>query len=258
MKLSALISAAYVEVQRTTGRKPGLRSRILTLLKRPDEADFNALQAFKMPAGKCFVDIGANRGETIAAVRLFHPDTAIFAFEPNPLLKRLIRDRFARDSAVTLHPVGLGDIAGSFDLHVPYYKGVPFDGLASFDYKEAASWLSSDKLVGFKPQYQEIRTFTCNVSTLDIFDLAPGFIKIDVQGLEPAVIRGARATIAKHKPVILMENNRPDLDAAELLAMGYESFAYVDKRLVKKQSGSLNTFYIHAETRGMFDASIFA
>ena len=36
------------------------------------------------------------------------------------------------------------------------------------------------------------------------------FIKIDVEGMEPKVLRGAEQTIARHQPIIAMEQHRDD------------------------------------------------
>jgi FkbM family methyltransferase len=257
MNMTALIAAAYVEVQRTTGVKPDVRARINKLLNRPTEPDFKVLQAFRPPVGRVLIDAGANRGETIASTRMYLPTTPIVAFEPNPVLVQLITAKRAGDTAFTLHASGLGDTPGAFDLHVPYYKGVPFDGLASFRREEAANWLNGERLAGFDPRHHEIRTYQCAVATLDSFALTPAFIKIDVQGLEPAVIRGGLATIATHRPVILMENNLPESDSADLVALGYVPHAYTDGHLVAKSYGKLNTFYIHAATRDLFEPTIY-
>jgi FkbM family methyltransferase len=258
MKLTALIAAAYVEVQRTTGHKPSVRSRLNKLLNRPTEPDFKLLRHLRVPPGHVCADIGANRGETIASARLFQPDVPIVAFEPNPVLEPIIQARNAADAKLTLYMVGLSDRPGTFDLHVPYYKGVPFDGLASFEYDEAANWLSPDRLAGFDPRHHSVRSFTCRVATLDSFGLVPAFIKIDVQGLEPQVIRGGRDTIGAHLPVILMENNRPERDAADLLALGYRPYAFTDRGLVADRAGDLNTVYLHPQTRSLLARDAFS
>ncbi len=258
MKMSALIAAAYVEVQRTTGRKPSLTARLNRLLHRPVEPDFRILRHFRLPASYVCIDAGANRGESIASTRLFQPLAPIVAFEPNPLLSEVIRRRHPNDLHLTLKAFGLGDAPGRFELHVPYYKGVPFDGLASFKREEAAQFLNPERLLGFDGRHQEIRTFECEVATLDSFSLKPAFIKIDVQGLEPAVIRGGSAMFAAHKPVVLMENNKPDVDAAQLIGLGYQPYAYVEDKLVVGTYGSLNTFYIHQTKRDLFAPEAYA
>ena len=64
--------------------------------------------------------------------------------------------------------------------------------------------------------------------TLDSFDLpALHLLKIDVEGMEAEVLRGGRATIARHAPIIYAENDRADRSPgliALLLEMGYRLY----------------------------------
>lgn len=45
------------------------------------------------------------------------------------------------------------------------------------------------------------------VMGIDATRAKPSLIKIDVEGMEADVIRGARETIARHSPVLYLENN---------------------------------------------------
>ncbi|HEY4500528.1 MAG TPA: FkbM family methyltransferase, partial [Candidatus Paceibacterota bacterium] len=51
----------------------------------------------------------------------------------------------------------------------------------------------------------KVRTFTLDsIKELGV-DRAPDIIKIDVEGAEALVLKGARKTITKHRPLILLE-----------------------------------------------------
>lgn len=258
MQRDAIIAAAYAEVMSRFGFKPDIRRRINNALGRPVEAGFNVFRSYRHPKGAVYLDVGAHRGATIEAVRLFQPDLAVVAFEPNPSRIATLRDRFSHDRNVAIAPCGLGNETGTFELFVPHYKGAAFDGFASFRLEEALKALGPERIWGFEQQYLEIARYQCQVRRLDEFALQPGFIKIDVQGAEAEVIAGGRETIAAYKPVILMENNEPETDAALLRAMGYECYAFRNNRLHRDQLGDLNTFYIHPACRSLFASSLYA
>ena len=45
------------------------------------------------------------------------------------------------------------------------------------------------------------------VITLDSLGLAPGFVKLDVEGCELAALIGGEQTIRTHRPVVMLEEN---------------------------------------------------
>jgi hypothetical protein len=69
-------------------------------LRYPFERDFRALPQVLGNLGRppLVVDIGANRGQSIDAIRLTYPDAEIHAFEPNPVLFERLRRRYASDA----------------------------------------------------------------------------------------------------------------------------------------------------------------
>ena len=67
----------------------GLWSR--RLLRRPHETDFRALSL--LPDG-CYIDIGANNGQSIESILLFRPSAQVVAFEPNPRLAAKLAHRY--------------------------------------------------------------------------------------------------------------------------------------------------------------------
>lgn len=216
------------------------------LLRRPFEPEFAILASLDLGSG-VILDIGANRGQSIDAVRLYKPAAPVIAFEPNGFLAQRLHARFAADRQLSVNVFGLGAEPMRAPLFVPYYCGFMYDGLASFDRAEAAGWLGPHTMAWFDPRHLEIRETVCEVRVLDTLGLAPAFIKIDVQGFEQHVLQGGADTIATHRPVILMENN-PEAEAW-LADRGWVRCAWIDGRLVAGTRGAMNNLFFHPEAR---------
>jgi FkbM family methyltransferase len=197
-------------------------------------------------SGQVLIDVGANRGQSIDAMRLYHRDTPIHAFEPALRLADRLSKRFAGDHALTLHRVGLADRNETCTLFTPIYRGYGYDGLASFDRDEAAGWLNAQTLAGFDPAALTLDEAPCTLARLDDFDLAPAFIKLDVQGYERAALLGGEATLRRHEPVVMIENNA----GADVLltSWGWRRAAVLQGAgLCEGAQGALNTLYLSPE-----------
>jgi FkbM family methyltransferase len=133
------------------------------------------------------LDVGANLG--LYTYFLARACRRVYAFEPNPNPLRSLR--FVADSNVTVLPVALSDKSGEADLTIPRgRKGWTNNG-AALDRRFPG------------------RTMTVRVPCRRIDDLGIagiGLIKIDVEGHELAVLRGARETLMRDKPALLVEN----------------------------------------------------
>lgn len=72
------------------------------------------------------------------------------------------------------------------------------------------------------------------IMPLDAFELAPDFVKIDVQGFEERVLEGAKQTLLKYKPVVLIEQNETNVNSAVnmLLNWGWSVAAKVNRDCV--------------------------
>jgi FkbM family methyltransferase len=136
--------------------------------------------------GSIAVDVGANIGEYTYA--LARHAARVVAFEPLPECLALIRA--ARLPNVEIHPVALSSRAGSLPLHVPVAAELGEDtGKASFSRPEGAH-----------------RTVEVPVRTLDEMRLTNvSVIKIDVEGHEQPILEGARGTILRETPLLLIE-----------------------------------------------------
>lgn len=208
----------------------------------PAEEDFKALKEFGLDAGSTVLDVGANRGFAIEAFRMLTPAGKIVAFEPNPVLCDRLRAIYRGDARVEMRNVGLGDERGEFTLHIPYYKRWCFDGLASFDRAQATGWLPG-RLAGYDERHLSVREAACRIERLDDLELAPDFIKLDVQGFELKALQGAVRTLERAQPSLLIESAGKEI--REFLAtLGYVPHAWERGRLHAGRKGTLNTFFL--------------
>ena len=217
-------------------------------LQRPFERDFSALALFDPPPGALCLDVGANRGQSVDAILMVHPGARVHAFEPNGLLHERLSRLYAREDRVRLYDFGLGDSDTTATLYVPFYKDWMFDGLASFDEDSAAGWLQN-RIYFYRSSNLHLEALSCRIKRLDDLQLAPFFIKIDVQGYEERVLEGGRRTIERHRPVLLIEAPGDGI-IGFLSGFGYLHCAYRGNRLVKDQLGHPNTFFVHPDSPG--------
>lgn len=211
----------------------------------PSEPFFEAIRLFKDRLDGSYIDVGGNLGQSIDNIRLYAPDARVVSFEPNPALALRLAKRFRSDPNVTIRPIGLSDKPGTFQLHVPSYRGFVYDGLGSLDYREAHSWINSDTVYFFDPAKLVVDSHACSVETLDSQKLAdPIFIKIDVQGFEFQVVKGGVETLGQHEPILLIEDFSAKPDLIELTAsLGYKPYTFESGRLLSGASETVSFLF---------------
>ena len=164
------------------------------------------------------LDVGANVGNhAIFFDKYFR---RVIAFEPNPSTYDLLKFNSRYSKSVTAIDFGLGDVSGEFDL-----------------------WEDAENFGGSKIKkdaYSE--SVKVNVKRLDgcEFDLGGlELIKIDVEGFEANVLRGAKDAIKRYQPIILFEQNETEFNSGEpetiglMREMGY-SFCWIKQKKVAK------------------------
>jgi FkbM family methyltransferase len=183
------------------------------------EKHFAELFTYLVRPGDRCVDVGANVGvHTVRLARLVGQAGEIIAFEPDPDLVLRTHRNIALNglSNVRIVSAAASDQAGEMQLHRPS----PWD-----TNRARASLIHHPYLTGV--------TTTVPVVTID--DICAGepvtLIKIDVEGHEAAVVRGAADTIDRHRPAVVFEYAPEMLDdvSAEspfgwLAERGYEIF----------------------------------
>ena len=142
------------------------------------------------------VDVGANRGQFSLDVRRALPDARVVAFEPLTPEADLYEQVFASTPTHVLHRVALSSAPGSTTFHVSAAR-------------DSSSLLPiGDRQSAVFPGTEEVATQIVEVRTLDDFadELAsdgPALLKIDVQGAELEVVRGADATLGSFRWIYL-------------------------------------------------------
>jgi len=196
--------------------------RIVARERRKGEYGLRLLPGLVDP-DRLAIDIGANRG--IWAHEMASLCPAVWAFEPNPKLFNFLH-RAARPS-VTCHAIALSDSEGEAELMVP--------GAGKRFSNQGAS-LNPDKIAGAAHMRVPVRT-----APLDALDPPPvGFMKIDVEGHEHAVLEGARGVIARDRPVMIIEieerHTGIDLDSALdfVESLGYTTQAIRDRSVIDR------------------------
>lgn len=212
--------------------------RHLSTGRSPVEPEAAALAGFLSDEAVCF-DVGANYGlYTLTFAAGIGPAGRVFSFEPLPgphaFLARTVR--WLGVDNVTVSDQALGDRRGVAEMSLPRRRGIPVHG-RSFIADEADG-------LGPNAEFRAEKRLSVGLSTVDTVVRAAGLervdlIKIDVEGYEPAVVRGAEWTLAHHRPTLLLEIERrhllkfgvePAALVASLARQGYQMAALWDGR----------------------------
>lgn len=176
------------------------------------EAELALLPQLIRP-GERALDIGANYGTY--ALTLARLGARVDLFEPNPAIAAVLAAWAKTRSGLAVHAIALSDHAGTAELVIPEDGGVEHDSSAAL-------------AGGAVAQGRRVAVPLAPLDSMGITDAA--LIKIDVEGHEAAVLRGAAATIAAGSPALIVEIEqrhiaRPISEAfADVQAMGYRGW----------------------------------
>jgi FkbM family methyltransferase len=162
-----------------------------------------------------FYDIGANYGFYTCLAQEFIIDGQIHAFEPNPKIFGLLKENSSLDifKNTFLNEIALSDKTGE----------------AEFYDREAGRHSGGSSLIKHS-NFKRYKTIKVKTITLDEYILdhkPPTIMKIDVEGGEPLVLKGALKLLKKYNPMIIMEFLPDDLhrEAVNILSNnGYRAF----------------------------------
>ena len=168
--------------------------------------------------GAVVVDIGTNLGEaSLNLAKRVGPTGKVFGFEPDPVSFAKLSYNLSLNPFGNVVPtnVALGDAPGLLTMKVACSRN------------RGANRITRDA--------GGAEHFTVKVDTLDRFIAGAGIarcdlIKIDVEGFEISVLRGARETLNRFRPMLFIEisdpNQREQGSSAAALVSNIESEGY--------------------------------
>jgi FkbM family methyltransferase len=175
-------------------------------------------------SGAVTVDVGASWGLfSYHLARRVGKAGTLYSFEPHPANRPALEKLAKARPQVRFLAAAVSDEAGSADMQVPVFGGRHVTAQSSIAH-------------GFDGQ-DGVRVDRVSVPTVRLDDALGetpiDFIKIDVEGHEVSVLRGAAAVLRKYLPPMLIEIEQRHLDHpiadvfAEITGLGY-SLYFID------------------------------
>lgn len=138
---------------------------------------------------KTILDIGAARGQWSEAARMVYPAAQIYAFEPISESYKMLHERMKDDKRFLAFNFALSDESGKTTF-----------GLNDFPDSSSILKMTEDHKIEFTQTKNEkvIEIETLRLDSIDEINIVgPVFIKMDVQGAELMVLKGAEKIFDK-------------------------------------------------------------
>jgi FkbM family methyltransferase len=169
--------------------------------------EFNEYKVFTELAkeSKCFFDIGANIGYYSIVAKKFNENIIVHGFEPLPGARKYFQKNIKLNNFedITIQQIALCDKIGEAE----FYSNIN----PRFKHLEDHLFGDSSLDINATGNFQRIK-FIVKTDTLDNYittNLAPDqkidLIKMDTEGTENLVLKGAHNVLLNHQPIIMCE-----------------------------------------------------
>jgi FkbM family methyltransferase len=210
------------------------------------DPDFAGFRKLPFPSN-VILDIGANRGQSIASFKTMFPHALIHAFEANPMFFRALEEVGSLyQGTVFVHTFGLGSQAATLPFYIPWVRDTVYLEESSTRRDNfSKEWIVEKFRARGDMRLEET---IVHVRRGDELGLNPDLIKLDVEGAEHDVLLGLRDTLIRQTPTLLVENSDWHNVTPFLQGLGYAPFRWQsDEEVFASYYGAtVNTFYVHA------------
>jgi FkbM family methyltransferase len=184
-------------------------------------AEVEAMAALIRPGATVF-DVGANFGfHTLAFSRFVGPAGKVFAFEPQRLVWQSLVGSLALNWVRNVHAlnVAVGDRSG--EIQVPPISYQSHNNIGAVSLRDG--WQGSQEVAVLEEAAEAVPAIRLDDANIGACDL----IKIDVEGMEMAVLSGAAGLIRSLRPVCYVEfHTDKDAIVAFFAELGYRLFLH--------------------------------
>ena len=160
-----------------------------------DRANIRRLVAWTVAPDAHCVDVGAHEGDVLADLLRAAPAGRHLAYEPLPELAAGLRRAFP---GVDVRERALADAAGERE----FVRAVGNPGWSGFRERPTPG----------AERFERLRVTTERLDDALPEGFRPAFVKVDVEGAELEVLRGALETLRTFRPVVLFEHGRGSAD----------------------------------------------
>lgn len=174
-------------------RQPQVVFSSVTTVKWYDTLGLIVMRQKLAPDSVC-VDVGCHIGKILDEMMRLAPQGAFFAFEPLPDLYAGLKERYTQPN-VHLSNAALSDKQGTTSFnHV--ITNPAYSGIVKRKYDRP---LEDDETITVPTARLDDVLSQAGVTKVDL-------IKIDVEGAELLVLKGAEATLKRDKPIVIFEH----------------------------------------------------
>lgn len=181
--------------------------------KRPNPWMVQLLQRLDL-CGGLFVDVGANVGQSLIAMKAAYPDCIWVGYEPNSACVFYLNQLIKKNELIDAHvlPIGCSDSAALLPLWIK-----PKSLYASGATMMPQSKDVSDRRIDYVPVFSLSETLkvVCDHAAID---KTVELLKVDVEGHEASVLEGAMDLLCEDRPKVICEvfPPRSELDESRL------------------------------------------